>query len=470
MKIPVITVAQMREWEQATWATGQTEAEVIRRVGEAVANTVRRLTTADEHVLILAGKGHNGDDARAAVKFLPNRPVKLLEIFSPDSDLAKLEAALKKNPALIVDGLFGIGLNRPLNDGWKKIIKVINASNIPVLAVDVPSGLNADTGGDFGAVIRASVTLTVGAPKIGMLSARAVPVVGRLEVAAEAGLIPCPISSGLEWITPDDFKKFPPRRNISAHKGDFGHVAIIAGSAGYHGAAVLAARGAQRAQPGLVSVFTSEKTYIPVARQLQAAMVHGWKNKILLPDKTSALLIGPGLAAKAVTAVAKKFTQKIWREATAPVVVDASALDFLKSENFPKNAVRVLTPHPGEAARLLGCANDVIQANRIKSLRDISKKFGGCWVILKGHQTLVGRSSGRIFVNSSGNPQLAQGGSGDLLAGFLAGLLAQPALQTDLEKTLCYAVWQHGVAADELSAKRKNWTVEDLAAVIGNAG
>lgn len=188
-----------------------------------------------------------------------------------------------------------------------------------------------------------------------------------------------------------------------------------------------------------------------------------------LPEKTSAALIGPGLAAPEISAELKNFTQKLWHEALFPLVVDASALDFLDGGSFPENFVRVLTPHPGEAARLLKTTAANVQANRVAALRELSKKFGNCWVVLKGHETLVGRSEGNIFVNGSGNPQLAQGGSGDLLSGFIAGLLAQPALQADVEKALRYAVWQHGTAADKLSLTRDNWTVEDLAVEIGNA-
>ena len=122
----------------------------------------------------------------------------------------------------------------------------------------------------------------------------------------------------------------------------------------------------------------------------------------------------------------------------------------------------VITPHPGEAARLWGTTADKIQANRVQALRDLSQKFGGCWVILKGHQTLIGRATGGVIVNSSGNPHLAQGGSGDLLGGFITGLLAQSALQEDPCRTLSYAVWQHGAAADELQANGNHWTIEDL--------
>ncbi len=369
-----------------------------------------------------------------------------------------------------MDGLFGLGLNRPLGQAWQNIFTAINASKIPVLAVDLPSGLNAETGETFGAAIRAAVTLMVGAPKMGLLAATAVPFVGRLEIADDVGLIPCPHTAELNWVLADDFADFPPAREAQANKGDFGQLAIVAGSQGFHGAAVVVARGAQRAQPGLVSVFVPDKIYFPVAAQLQSAMVHVWRNEISLPKKTTAIVIGPGLADPNISDFVKKTTRNFWREAKVPVVVDASALDFLPAGKISTNALRVITPHPGEAARLLGTTPAAVQLERVSSLRALSKKFGDCWVVLKGQQTLIGRSSGKIFVNSSGNPQLAQGGSGDLLAGFLAGLLAQPALQTDVERTISYAVWQHGAAADELSAERKNWTIEDLASVIGNAG
>jgi NAD(P)H-hydrate epimerase len=469
MPIPVISVAQMREWERATWATGVKEDDVIRRVGKRVARRARKLTRAGDTILFLVGKGHNGDDASAAAKQLEGRRAEVLEMFLPGTDLLPLEQALQEKPALIVDGLFGIGLNRPLAESWQKIMTTINAANIPVLAIDVPSGLNAATGETFGTAIRAAVTLTVGAPKMGMLVPAAWPYVGRLEVTEDVGLVPCPLQSELNWTMPEDFEWFPPARTTAGHKGDFGHAVMVAGSLGFHGAAVLAARGAQRAQPGLVTVFTPENIFIPVAAQLQAAMVKVWRAEHPWPEKTTAALVGPGLAAPEIAPELKLFTQQLWREAAFPVVVDASALDWLEPQAAATPAARVLTPHPGEAARLLGTTPDVVQADRVKALRELSQKFGGAWVILKGHQTLIGRSEGTIFVNPSGNAQLAQGGSGDLLAGFITGLLAQPALAAAGEKTLRYAVWQHGAAADRLAFARRNWTIEDLAAEIGAA-
>ncbi len=469
MPIPVISVAQTREWEKATWASGQTEAEVIRQVGQAVARLAARLTRPGDSILILAGKGHNGDDARCALDGLADRRTELLDVTDSKSDLPKLKALLSPRPALVIDGLFGIGLNRPLGPEWISLIESVNGAGMNVLAVDVPSGLNAETGEPEGAAIRAAVTLTVGAPKKGMLEASAWPYVGRLEVASDVGLMPCPASSELQWTAPEDFHDFPPRREAASHKGTYGHVAIVAGSLGFHGAAVLCSRGAQRAQPGLITLYTLPPVYEPVASQCQAVMVHPWNAAVKLPGSYDAVLLGPGLAAPEDPEELQQLTRRLWQQAEAPVIVDASALTWVPPGPVPDSRLRVLTPHPGEAGRLLEISSQEVQAHRVQSLRELSRKYGNAWIILKGHQTLVGRATGEIYVNSSGNPHLAQGGSGDVLSGYVAGLLAQECLRADPLTTLRYAVWQHGAAADRLQETRSNWVVEDLLGVLGAA-
>src|ERR1700729_909395 len=146
MPIPIITVAQMREWEKATWATGQTEAEVIRRIGKRIAKRVRKFTRSSDAILVLAGKGNNGNDACAASQFLGDRHIEILNVAEPEKDLLRLQELLKQKFDVIVDGLFGIGLNRPLDEHWKKFISTVNETKIPVIAIDVPSGLNCETG------------------------------------------------------------------------------------------------------------------------------------------------------------------------------------------------------------------------------------------------------------------------------------------------------------------------------------
>ncbi len=468
MAVPVISVAQMREWEKATWAVGRSEAEVIARVGRIAARRASQMVNPGELVLVLAGKGHNGDDARRAAEHLPGCRVHLQNVMDPAGDLPAVTAALEQKPQLIIDGLFGIGLNRPLNEPWVALIERVNQAKVQVLAIDVPSGLNAETGQPEGAAIQAAVTLTLGAPKLGLLAQPAWACVGRLEVAPEIGLIPCPHKSDLWWMLPEDFKDYPPPRPAAAHKGDFGRLGIVAGSLGYHGAAVLASRGSQRAQPGLISLYTLETVYPVIASQLQSVMVFIWPPAQKLPWNFNAVLAGPGLAAEGVPDELKMAMRHLWRDSPVPVVVDASALDWLPLAPVARNAIRVITPHPGEAARLLQTSTQQVQSNRVNALREISRQLGNCWVVLKGHQTLIGRDTGDIFVNGSGNAHLAQGGSGDTLAGYLAGLLAQPHLQSDPGRTLSYAVWQHGATADRLTVSRRNWTIEDLVEEIGS--
>jgi NAD(P)H-hydrate epimerase len=460
----------MREWENATWAAGGSPAAVIKKVGRALARRALDLTQPGDAILILAGRGHNGDDARAARSLLSRRKVALVDAAGPRTALAEFSRRIQPGagrdlPALVVDGLFGIGLNRPLDGNWKTLIDAVNQSGLPVLSVDVPSGLNADNGRVEGAAIRAHITLTVGAPKRGLLSAG--EWVGRLEVALDIGLLPCPLSSERNWTLPEDFAAWPPRRPVESNKGTFGHLTIIAGSAGYHGAAVLAARGALQAQPGLVTVEPQESVYIPVAAQLQAAMVRPWRAARPLPTNTTAILFGPGLAADKLPPALTRELRAHWENFPGPMIVDASALDWLAPGGATAGKVRAITPHPGEAARLLGITAKEVQADRVSALRQLSRRFGDCYVVLKGNHTLVGRAAGGIFVNSSGNPLLAQGGSGDLLGGYMAGLLAQPACQQDPLTAIRFAVWQHGAAADEASRRLRNLTVEDMVLELG---
>jgi NAD(P)H-hydrate epimerase len=162
-----------------------------------------------------------------------------------------------------------------------------------------------------------------------------------------------------------------------------------------------------------------------------------------------------------------KDLRALWRTWPMPMVVDASALDWLEPGPPPEGAVRVITPHPGEAGRLLDCSAKEVQAGRLAALRALSNKFDNCWVVLKGQQTLVGRAAGEVFINCSGNPHLAQGGSGDLLGGYLAGLLAQPDWRQDPLLAVRYGVWQHGAAADHLADTQPNWNIDDLAQWLG---
>ena len=467
MPIPVISVAQMREWERVTWSLGVQEDAVMRNAGKALAALAEKLTRPDDFILFLAGKGHNGDDAAYACDFLANRRGELLRITEPEHSAQALAAQLERKPALVVDGLFGIGLDRELSSAWIDLIEHVNLSGCRVLAVDVPSGLNADTGLPLGAAIRAAVTLTFGAVKGGLLRTSAAPLVGRLEVAVEIGLSACPFTTEMGYLNSGDFVGFPPARMLTGHKGTFGHLAIIAGSRGWHGAAVLAARGAQRAQPGLITVLTQEDAYLPVACQLQSVMVQAITGEITLPDSATAVVVGPGLASVQISDSFQRAVRRLWQESPLPILADASALGWLPEGPCPAKALRVITPHPGEAARMLQSTVAEVQGDRVRAVRELSARWGGCYVVLKGHQTVIGRVVGEVLVNSSGNPHLAQGGSGDLLSGYLGGWLAQSPPPSEVARFLSYGVWRHGAAADSLFARRPSFTVEELAEELG---
>ena len=467
MPVPVISVAQMREWEKVTWSSGIKEDAVMRNAGKAIAALAEKLTCPDDLILFLAGKGHNGDDAAYGCDFITGRRHEMLRVIDPEISILEFGRQMERKPALTVDGLFGIGLNRALSGSWMKLIERVNHSGCRILAVDVPSGLSADTGLPLDVAIRAERTLTFGAVKHGLLRAGAVPFVGRLEVAADIGLSAYPFTTEVGYLEAGDFTGFPPVRMVAGHKGSFGHLVIIAGSCGWHGAAVLAARGAQRAQPGLITVLTQEDAYLPVASQLQSVMVQAITQEVALPDSATALVVGPGLASEQISESFQRAIRRLWQDSPLPILADASALDWLPEGPCSQNALRVITPHPGEAARMLQSTVMDVQGDRVRAVRELSARWGGCHVVLKGHQTVIGRGGGELLVNSSGNPHLAQGGSGDLLAGYLGGWLAQPALQREAGRFLSYGVWRHGAAADSLFARRPYFTVEELAEELG---
>jgi hydroxyethylthiazole kinase-like uncharacterized protein yjeF len=196
-------------------------------------------------------------------------------------------------------------------------------------------------------------------------------------------------------------------------------------------------------------------------------MVDEWPAVLRKLERATALLAGPGLAADQIPAELKSAVRELWHSAPVSLIVDASALDWLPAGSVATAAPRVITPHPGEAARLLGRSAAQLQANRPGAVRELSARHGGCWVVLKGFQTLVGRREGPVFVNGSGDSALAQGGTGDVLAGYLAGLLARPLEAPDVGTAVRYAVWRHGAAADELGRGGRLWTADELASAPG---
>ena len=510
LTLPILTAEQTRQWEEDSWKNGISQLDVIRTVGEDVAKYVLRImydTVSDcysvlkndqndleegveqimqmQQILVLVGPGHNGDDARVAANFLRGKvkEVQVLDVKDTKKALRtfkKLVADRKNffepmttssgfNPTFILDGMFGIGLNRPLSQDYVDLINAINESEIPRVSIDVPSGLNEE-GMPWPVAVRAQFTLMIGTPKRCLTRGESSKYIGKTEVVEDIGLDPDIPAGDLEWIKQvNPVRVIDLDRLLDCHKGDFGHTLILAGSLGYHGAAVLAAKAAAAAKPGLITVCTMPETYIPVASHLITQMVHSWCPEWQMPKGITSILVGPGLAAPSIPQTFWDWVRELWRSFPGNMIADASALDHIPEGKSA--GVRVITPHPGEAARCLGITTKEVQADRLGALRKLSEKYGDAYVVLKGYQTLIGTAKGKVYLNHTGNPSMAQGGTGDVLAGYLSGLFAYDRVKEvsiDNVKRICYAVYNHGRAADEIENEKKTpfdvhpWTADRL--------
>ena len=511
LTLPILTAEQMRQWEEDSWKEGISQMEVIRTVGEEIAdclfqtiydhvkdcyatlveNNPEKLEEGVEQVmqmqqiLVLVGPGHNGDDARVAANFLRKKlkDVQILEVKDPKKALRAFKKLVAHhnelfdpmiissefNPTFIVDGMFGIGLNRPLSQDYVDLINAVNNCGIPIFAVDVPSGLN-DEGMPWPAAVKAHYTMAVGTLKRGLMCGEASRYVGQIGVIEDIGLIPDMPVADFEWIqSVSCAEAVDLKRLADCHKGDFGHTLILAGSLGYHGAAVLAAKAAVAAKPGLITVCTMPEIYIPVASHLITQMVHPWSPEWQMPKGITSILVGPGLAASNIPDSFWDWVRDLWRNFPGNMIADASALDHIPDGKSA--GVRVITPHPGEAARCLNITAKEVQADRQGALRKLSEKYGNAYVVLKGYQTLIGTAKGKIYLNHTGNPAMAQGGTGDVLAGFLSGLFAYNYIceePIDNIERICYAVYSHGKAADDIESEKLSpfevhpWTADRL--------
>jgi NAD(P)H-hydrate epimerase len=368
---------------------------------------------------------------------------------------------------VLVDGLLGTGIAGAVRGEAAAAIDAVNAAGArhAVAAADIPSGLNADTGCAEGCAVRADITVTMGYPKRGLLMPAAVEFVGAVRVA-DIGIPPelgAGSPAGLELVTPEDTPAVWRRRARGAHKGTYGHVLLIGGSPGFAGAIALAARAALRSGAGLVSVLTPEPLAPTVASLVPEAMVHGgaatdagtlaadclgrWGRDLTAFD---ALVLGPGLG---LHRQSTSLAERVLAGSRVPLVLDADALSAFANRLFlVKRAACpvILTPHPGEMARLLNCGTDAVQSDRLKAAADAAETATHAVVILKGAGTIVAEAGHAPAVNLTGNPGMAAGGSGDVLAGLLAGLCAQGHTAREAARA---GVYLHGRAGD-LAARR----------------
>jgi len=413
-------------------------------------------------VYLLAESARVKGDAAANLKLLAPLNVPVVEMPDEQSFLAHKAGMLHEE--IWIDALLGTGLKSDVKGYFKKIIEFINALGKPVFSVDIPSGLNSDTGQVCGACIRAQATATFAFAKTGHILFPGAEYTGHLEII-DIG-IPDHIAKNIRpkqhLLTPERIRSAFKPRNPDAHKGTTGHVLVVSGSVGKTGAAAMTAMSAMRAGAGLVTLAIPEILNPVLETQVLEAMTcplpetengiigESSFNKIMdLLSGKRCLAIGPGLGEAAET---KKLVHRIIKESPVTIVLDADGLnniagstEILKEAKAPL----ILTPHPGEMARLMDSTADLVQKNRITCARKFAEKFN-VHIILKGTKTIIAHPEGNIFINPTGNPGMASGGMGDVLTGIIAGLVAQG---FSPESAAHAGVYLHGAAADMLAEK-----------------
>jgi ADP-dependent NAD(P)H-hydrate dehydratase / NAD(P)H-hydrate epimerase len=435
--VPLYLTADLRRMEQAAG-----DAPLMERAGAAAADLAAKIAPGTaKDVLILAGPGNNGGDARIVAERLKERFFRVA-----------LATRLDEIPAgrawgLVVDGLFGIGLARPIAGEPARLIEYANQQGCPILALDVPSGIDADTGAMHGAAIRATHTLTFIAMKPGLLMLAGPDHAGEVTVA-ELGLHAAELVRPGAWIAePELFRSVLRRRPREFHKGMAGTLGILGGAAGMSGAALLAGRAGLRLGAGRVHVgFLAEDH--PGVDSVTPELMLAHAGDLLGMD-LDAIVAGPGLGASetAETLLGAALSSDL------PCVLDADALNLLgesadlRSACARRRAETLLTPHPAEAGRLLGRATADVQSDRIAAAKEIATRYNA-HTVLKGNGSVVVARDGHWFVNTSGNPGLASAGTGDVLAGILGALLAQ---RYSGESTAVLGAHLHGCAADALA-------------------
>jgi NAD(P)H-hydrate epimerase len=418
-------------------------------------------------------------DARINLEILGRLGLTIVEI--ADSQAWELHFSEIGHCTLIIDAIFGTGLNAPLTGLLETVVADVNASAIPVVAVDLPSGLSADSHEPIGDSIEAETTVTLAAPKLPLVLPPAETRAGDI-VIADIG-IPAQVieqveGARVELLTRHSMRELITPRAADSHKGDYGHVLIIAGSRGKTGAAHLSGIGALRSGAGLVTIATPK-----CCQQTVAAMAPEYMTETI--DETAdgldpaavdrvlelardVIAIGPGLGRSASTA---EFVRALVDRATMPLVIDADALNAFSSDpdrlHGREGRDVIITPHPGEMARLVGMSTEEVQASRLEIARNVAASQH-VYVILKGHRTLIATPDEKVFINPTGNPGMATGGTGDVLTGMVAAWLAQI---LDAEAACKVAVYLHGMAGDLAEADEGEvaMTAADLAGHLGDA-
>ncbi|MEO8215797.1 MAG: NAD(P)H-hydrate dehydratase [Acidobacteriota bacterium] len=407
-------------------------------------------------ILIIAEKSMIKGDARINLEICERLRLPLYEL--TDDDTLEEGLARASQADLVVDAIFGTGLNRPPEGLHADAIRGMLSLRLPIVAVDIPSGLNASSAAIVDPVVRADFTVTFAQPKIAHVFQPAADYCGEILVA-DIGIPHAALEAEgilLSVAEASDFLPLFAARKANSHKGTYGHVGIVAGSRGRSGAAILSARGSLRMGAGLTTVITDNETAMIVdcvsveSMTLRTDIAPPAVERILADIRNfDSLLIGPGLPDEEQS---YETIRAILRSAEMPAVIDATASNAFAGrldELNPDGRSRVITPHPGEMARLLGITPAQVNADRINIVRDTAERTS-CVVVLKGNQTLVATPDGQVSVNPTGNPGMATGGMGDVLGGMIAALLAGGCDPFEAARA---AVFIHGSAGDLLRDK-----------------
>ncbi|MBI2962368.1 MAG: NAD(P)H-hydrate dehydratase [Deltaproteobacteria bacterium] len=494
-RLYVVSSDEMRGMDRRTIELGTPGEVLMERAGALAVEVLReRFATALRRgVVVVAGKGNNGGDALVMARHLRRRRAKVEVFLAAGADefggdartqwlrwtraggrareiggaggLAALAAAAGR-AGVVVDGLFGTGLRGGLDERSRAIVATLNASSAPILAVDVPSGLDADRGVALGDAVQATLTVTFAYPKIGLLVHPGAELAGEV-VVVDIGIDPralAEVAPRQRLLTPRAVAAALPPRAPDGHKGSYGHVLVLAGAVGKSGAALLCARGALRGGAGLATLAAPAPALGPVLAHTPELMTEpladhdgGWAfssddqpRLLRLFDGKSAAVFGPGVG---TSPLARALTEWLIGASPLPLVIDADGLNCLAGQVGwlkHKRCPIVLTPHPGEMARLLAGSPGEVQADRIGSARRLATTYDAV-VVLKGARTVIAAPDGVVSINPTGNPGMASGGMGDALAGLIGSLLAQGLAPAEAAEA---AAFWHGAAADRVAARR----------------
>ncbi|HYR36222.1 MAG TPA: NAD(P)H-hydrate dehydratase [Burkholderiales bacterium] len=435
MPSPIYLTDDIRRIEQAA---GAVSPPLMERAGAAAAELAARLASdKQKDILILAGPGNNGGDAKVLASLMRDQYFRVTLVDKP-------QIPEDKAWGLVVDGLFGIGLARDIDGDYARLIDYINRQHCPVLALDIPSGLHSDTGRVMGRAVRASHTITFIGLKPGLLTLDGPDHCGEISVA-DLGL---PAQDATAWVaSPELFRHVLRPRPRNFHKGMAGSLGILGGAGGMSGAALLAGRAALKLGAGRVYVGLLDAS-LPVDPAAPELMLRHADD--VLGEDLNALVVGPGLgqSERAETLVGAALASEL------PCVLDADALNLIaESEDLRHACARrqvetIVTPHPAEAARLLAENTAAVQADRVKSARMLAENLNA-HVVLKGNGSILAARDRHWFINTSGNPGMASAGMGDVLAGLLGALLAQGYTG---ETALVLGTHLHGAAGDALAS------------------